>query len=145
MDVVDPEADLLVVTEKGYAKRTPLSEYTLQARNGSGVRTLSKDMQKTGHVRAARAVSNGGDLTLISRDGIMIRIAIKDVSRLGRATQGVRVMSLKKDDVVASVAVLAPKAKEIDRTDEEQDQPDTPASPPITVPDTTPTTRVNGH
>lgn len=144
MDVVDPEADLLVVTEKGYAKRTPLSEYAVQGRNGSGVRTLARDMQKTGNIRAARVVSNGGDLTLISRDGIMIRIAIKDISQQGRATLGVRVMSLKKDDVVASVAVLAPKAKEVE-VEEEQDTVQAPVPPPLTLPETTPKAPVNGH
>jgi DNA gyrase subunit A len=111
MDVVDPGAGLLVVTEKGFAKRTALSEYGLQRRNGSGIRTLAKDMSKTGSIVAARVVSNKGDLTLISRDGIILRTAIKDISRQGRATLGVRVMAFKGDDVVASVAVLAPKEK----------------------------------
>jgi DNA gyrase subunit A len=111
MDVVDPAVDLLVVTEKGFAKRTALSEYGLQRRNGSGIRTLAKDMSKTGNIVAARVVSNKGDLTLISRDGLILRTAIKDISRQGRATRGVRVMAFKGDDVVASVAVLAPKEK----------------------------------
>jgi DNA gyrase subunit A len=148
MDIVDPEADLLVVTVNGFAKRTPLREYALQGRNGSGVRTLSKDMQKTGNVMAARVVSNEGDLTLISRDGMMLRIAIKNISRQSRATQGVRVMSLKRDDVVASVAVLAPKAKEVDSDqDEAEDSRDglTPSSSPIALPEATPKTSVNGH
>ncbi len=144
MDIVEAEADLLVVTESGYAKRTPLCEYTVQGRNGSGVRTLTRDTRKTGGVIAAHVVSNGGDLTLISRDGMMLRIAIKQVSRLGRATQGVRVMSLKRDDVVASVAVLAPKAKEVE-FDQEADQPQEPLVAPVVLPDTSPKTRVNGH
>jgi DNA gyrase subunit A len=148
MDIVDPEADLLVVTVNGFAKRTPLREYALQGRNGSGVRTLSKDMQKTGNVMAARVVSNEGDLTLISRDGMMLRIAIKNISRQSRATQGVRVMSLKRDDVVASVAVLAPKAKEVDADQDEPEESNdgmTPAPSPIALPEATPKTSVNGH
>ena len=148
MDIVDPEADLLVVTVNGFAKRTPLREYALQGRNGSGVRTLSKDMQKTGNVMAARVVSNEGDLTLISRDGMMLRIAIKNISRQSRATQGVRVMSLKSDDVVASVAVLAPKAKEVDADQDEPEESNdrmTPAPSPIALPEATPKTSVNGH
>jgi DNA gyrase subunit A len=112
MDVVDPEADLLVVTEQGFAKRTPLSEYSLQRRNGGGIRTLAKNMSKSGGIVAARVVSNKGDLTFISRDGVILRIAIKDISQQGRATRGVRVMAFKGDDVVASVAVLAPKEKD---------------------------------
>jgi DNA gyrase subunit A len=115
MDIVDPKADLLIVTEKGFAKRTRLSEYALQKRHGSGVRTLSKNMSKTGNIIAARVVSDDGDITLISRDGIMLRTAIKNIPKQGRATTGVRVMSLKNNDVVASAAVLAPKAMEADQ------------------------------
>lgn len=109
MDVVDPQADLLIVTEKGYAKRTHLSEYHLQRRNGSGVRTLAKNISKTGHVVTARVVTGEGDITLISKDGIMLRTAIKNISKQGRVTSGVRVMNLKSNDVVASAAVLAPQ------------------------------------
>jgi DNA gyrase subunit A len=121
MDVVDPQAALLVVTEKGYAKRTRLSEYPLQRRHGSGVRTLARDVTKTGQVVTAQVVSDGGDITLISREGIMLRTAIKNISLQGRATSGVRVMSLKGNDVVASVAVLVPKGKNI--SEEVADQP----------------------
>ncbi|MCB9079335.1 MAG: DNA gyrase subunit A [Anaerolineaceae bacterium] len=109
MDVVDPEADLLVVTEKGFAKRTRLSEYNLQRRNGSGVRTLAKTITKTGAIVTCRVVYDDGDITLISRDGITLRTSIKDISQQGRATSGVRVMNLKGGDLVASAAVLAPK------------------------------------
>jgi DNA gyrase subunit A len=111
MDVVVPDATLLVVTEKGFAKRTALNEYTVQKRNGGGIRTLTKNIAQTGSIVAARVVPARGDLTLISRDGIMLRTAINDISQLGRATKGVRVMNLKGQDVVASVAVLAPKEK----------------------------------
>lgn len=145
MDVVDPEAALLVVTEKGFAKRTALKEYAVQGRNGSGVRTLSKDMERTGNIVAAHVVSTAGDLTLISRDGIMLRIAIKEISQQGRATYGVRVMSLKKDDVVASVAVLAPIATEVDPAEDEQGSPQLPSPPPMALPEIRPTTPVNGY
>jgi len=109
MDIVVPDATLLVVTAKGFAKRTALDEYTLQKRNGGGIRTLTKNITQTGPIVAAGVVPDKGDLTLISRDGIMLRTAIKDISQLGRATKGVKVMNLKGSDVVASVAVLAPK------------------------------------
>jgi DNA gyrase subunit A len=117
MDVVVPDATLLVVTEKGYAKRTGLDEYTLQKRNGGGIRTLTRNITQTGPIVAASVVPDQGDLTLISREGIMLRTAIKDISQLGRATKGVRVMNLRGEDVVASVAVLAPK-EEFSDTDE---------------------------
>jgi DNA gyrase subunit A len=122
MDVVDPGAALLIVTEYGFAKRTHLSEYNLQRRNGSGVRTLTKDMKKTGQVVAARVVSDKGDITLISREGIMLRTAMKNIPSLGRATRGVRVMGLRNNDVVASVAVLAPKGKDLPEQNHD-DQP----------------------
>jgi DNA gyrase subunit A len=126
MDVVVSGADLLVVTEKGYAKRTSLGEYTVQRRNGSGIRTLAKNMKRTGEIVAARIVSGRGDLTLISRDGVILRTAIKNISQLGRATQGVKVMNLKGDDVVASVAVLAPKEKDVARDDEPAEEGESP-------------------
>ncbi len=146
MDIVDPDATLLVVTEKGYAKRTQLDEYNVQRRNGSGVRTLSKDMHKTGKIVSARVVSEDGDITLISRDGIMLRTAIKTISRQSRATSGVRVMSPKRDDVVASVAILAPK----DKTKRKKNTPanDNTEQQPLTSAETTSTTPdvpSNGH
>jgi DNA gyrase subunit A len=112
MDVVSPGAYLLVVTENGYAKRTQLEEYNLQKRNGIGVRTLSKTMDRTGQIVAAQVVDTEGDITLISREGMMLRTPIKEISEQGRATLGVKVMNMKPGDVVASVAVLAPKSQE---------------------------------
>jgi DNA gyrase subunit A len=109
MDVVDPEAQLLVVTERGYAKRTDLSEYSVQRRKGGGVRTLSRQtMDRTGDIVAAQVVTNEGDITLISRDGIILRTPVSTVSQQNRATMGVKVMNVKGDDVVASVAIVNP-------------------------------------
>ena len=130
MDIVDPQASLLIITEKGYAKRTRLAEYHLQRRNGGGVRTLAKTMQKTGDIIAARVVSNAGDITLISRDGIMLRTAIKTIPQQGRATSGVRVMSLKGNDVVASAAVLVPDANQ-PSSETEQPPANGPIAPPV--------------
>ncbi len=141
MDVVAPEADLLVVTEKGYAKRTPLEEYNLQGRNGTGVRTLARDLTKTGGVVAAHVVNNDGDLTLISKDGMMLRITVKTISQLGRITQGVRVINLKKDDFVASAAVLAPKtSQEIAEANADLD-----SAPPVALPDSPVNGQANGR
>jgi DNA gyrase subunit A len=108
MDIVDPEAQLLVVTKKGFAKRTPLKEYSVIRRNGKGVRTLSRSTYRTGDIVAARVVTDEGDITLISQEGMMLRTAIENISRQGRASQGVRVMNMKPGDVVASVAILNP-------------------------------------
>jgi DNA gyrase subunit A len=110
IDVIEANAQLLIVTEKGYAKRTPLEEYSLQRRNGKGVRTVSPNSRATiGTIVAARVASDQGDITLISRDGIMLRIPINTVSSQSRVTQGVRVMKMRPGDIVASVAILDPK------------------------------------
>jgi DNA gyrase subunit A len=112
MDVIEEDAQLLVVTRKGYAKRTPLVEYSLQRRNGKGVRTVSANSRATiGTIVATRVVSGDGDITLISQDGIMLRTPINTISLQGRATQGVRVMKIRPGDTVASVAILNPKTK----------------------------------
>ena len=148
MDVVNPEEDLLVVTEKGFAKRTPLTEYNVQRRNGSGVRTLSKDLRITGQIVAARVVSGKGDITLISRDGKMIRTPLKHISRFGRATRGVTVMNLKPNDVVASVAVLAPKSKKVALDLDEDDasvSDDNPPTSPLQIDDPKSTVPTNGQ
>jgi DNA gyrase subunit A len=146
MDVVEPDSNLLVVTEKGFAKRTSLAEYALQRRNGSGVRTLAKNISKSGPIVAARVVADDGDLTLISRDGIMLRTAIKHISKLGRATLGVRVMNLKGNDVVASVAVLDPNNQ--DKTSDDDDaaaENEGSPTPQLDLDDSPRKSRVNGR
>ena len=98
----------MVVTENGYGKRTPLKEYKTQKRGGSGIRT-GKVTPKTGSITTARIVAKDDprDFLVISHGGQVIRTAVKSVSSLGRATQGVRVMRFKKEnDRVASVAFV---------------------------------------
>ncbi|MGD2252493.1 MAG: DNA gyrase subunit A [Anaerolineales bacterium] len=110
MDVVDKKGDLLVVTCNGYGKRTPLKDYPVKGRATMGVLTLSKSkMDVTGRIAAARVVHDDDDLTLISSGGIVLRTKIKQVSRAGRATMGVRVMDLKEGEIVASFARIAAK------------------------------------
>jgi DNA gyrase subunit A len=145
MDVVQPDGNLLVVTEKGFAKRTSLAEYALQRRNGSGVRTLAKNIDKSGPIVAARVVADDGDLTLISRDGIMLRTAIKHISKLGRATLGVRVMNLKGSDVVASVAILDPNNKTKTSDDEAVAEDEAAPTPQSDLDDSPRKSRVNGR
>ncbi|MDM8521393.1 DNA gyrase subunit A [Anaerolineales bacterium HSG6] len=142
MDVVEADAQLLVVTEKGYAKRTLLSEYNLQRRNGGGVRTLSKTaMDRTGDIVAARVVTEDGDLSLISKDGIILRTPIETVSQQSRPTMGVRVMNMKRGDVVASVAILDTTENKADKTKSSTSSNTEPqADVPLTTPPST-----NGH
>ena len=108
MDVVAPTGDLLVVTTKGYAKRTPLSEYAPQGRHGGGIVTLSKkSLDITGFVADARVVDDDDEITLISAEGMVLRVGVKQISQMGRATRGATVMRMKGSDTVASLALSA--------------------------------------
>ena len=108
MEVVEADGDLLVVTTGGYGKRTPLSEYPVKGRATGGVQTFQKDaLKKAGVITAARVVQEADDLTIISASGVVLRTKVKDVSRSGRATRGVRIMNVEGDNYVASVARTA--------------------------------------
>ncbi|MCL6106663.1 MAG: DNA gyrase subunit A [Actinobacteria bacterium] len=103
MIVAQDDADLFVVTDGGYGKRTHISEYPRHNRGGIGVKTI-KPAEGKGSLIAARAVRDNHELVLISSFGTVIRIPVKDVSVMGRATQGVRVMNLREGDRVSAVA-----------------------------------------
>ena len=105
-DVATEGDDLLIVTEKGIGKRTPLEEYRQQGRYGQGVRVMRLDPERTGAIVSARVVSPKDEVTLISSGGIILRMAAANISRQGRASQGVRVMDVRGEDMVASVAVI---------------------------------------
>ncbi len=107
MDVVtDPRGDLLVVTEYGFGKRTPLREYGRQRRYGYGIRTLSKNLRKTGRIIGARVVSPDDSLTLITAGGIALRTEVESINVYGRVTSGVKLIDLPDDDVLVSMALV---------------------------------------
>jgi DNA gyrase subunit A len=104
--IVDNEAqEILVITENGYGKRTLVDEYRLQQRGGKGVKTLNVT-EKNGQLATLRAVSDDMDLIVASDKGITIRLPIKQISQTKRATQGVRIISLKNDQKVATIALV---------------------------------------
>ena len=110
MDVINKDqikqAQLLIITENGFGKRTDFKYYKIQKRGGSGIKT-AKATQKTGQLVAGRVIyPEQEDLIVISQKGQVIRTQLKDISVLGRATQGVRIMKLEKEDKVASVACI---------------------------------------
>jgi DNA gyrase subunit A len=108
LDVVDhqdKEGELLVVTENGYGKRTLIAEYPVKGRGGKGVLT-AKLTAKKGGLAGARVVKVGQELIFISQTGMVQRNAVSGISRMGRPTQGVRVMNLKKGDRVSAVALV---------------------------------------
>jgi DNA gyrase subunit A len=102
-DVVDLGAELLIVTDAGYGKRTLLEKYPRHHRGGKGVKTAELTPRR-GFVAGAAVVRLGHEVFLIASDGQVIRVAVKDISRQGRATQGVRVMRLDKDQQLVAMA-----------------------------------------
>ncbi len=101
----DQKQYLLVVTENGYGKRTEIKNYRIQGRGGSGIKT-GKVTPKTGAIISARVIDNEEDLIVISRKGQVIRVVIKQIPKMSRATQGVRIMRLDDGDKVASAACI---------------------------------------
>ena len=110
MEVVDPEADLLVITTGGIGKRTPLEQYTRKGRGTMGIKTIdSSAISKIGKIAAARVVNPDDDLSIISSQGQMLRTDVESIKQAGRATRGVILINLDKGDSVASIAIFSPK------------------------------------
>jgi DNA gyrase subunit A len=105
VDHTDTKGDLLVVTENGYGKRTALIEYPVKGRGAKGMLT-AKLTAKKGGLAGARVVREGQELLFISQNGMVQRTPVDGISRMGRATQGVRVMNLKSGDRVSAVALV---------------------------------------
>ena len=103
VSVNDMESDILVVSENGYGKRSSLEDYRITNRGGKGVKTISIT-EKTGKLVSIKNVSDEDDLMIINKSGIAIRMAVKDLRVMGRATQGVRLINLKNGDSIAAVA-----------------------------------------
>ena len=101
--VQDENEDILVVSENGYGKRSKIDDYRVTNRGGKGVKTINVT-EKTGDLIAIKNVSDANDLMIITQKGLTIRLAVSSISVLGRATQGVRVINLKGEDRIASVA-----------------------------------------
>ena len=117
ISIDNPETTVLVVSEKGYGKRTDIDDYRVTNRGGKGVKTLNVT-DKTGNLVAIKGVTDNEDLMIINKSGIIIRIAISELRTMGRATQGVRLITLKGNDEIASVA-------KIEHDDEEEVETDT--------------------
>jgi DNA gyrase subunit A len=103
MEIAPDDAELFVVTEKGYGKRTPVEEYPLQKRGGMGVKTI-QITEKKGPLAGMKIVMPRHELMLISEEGVVIRVKANDISKLGRSTQGVKVMNVSQTDRVSAIA-----------------------------------------
>jgi DNA gyrase subunit A len=107
LEVIDDGEQLLSITERGFGKRTRLSEYPVHGRGGQGVKTLNIT-DRTGNVAAARVVRPAQELLLVTHNGIVIRTTVDSISLLGRNTQGVAVMRVGDGDIVTSIAIFEP-------------------------------------
>jgi len=119
MEITNGNGDLFVITEKGYGKRTPVSDYPEHKRGGQGVFTITMT-EKKGNLVACRIVGPQHELMIMTNEGVVIRVKAKDISRLGRSTQGVRVMNLDDSDAVSAVARMAAAKKKAAEGDEDQ-------------------------
>jgi DNA gyrase subunit A len=103
--VRDPAATIIVVTENGYGKRTPVGEYRLQSRGGQGIINV-RTSDRNGGVVSIKAVSDQDEIMIITSEGQIIRLPVKQISVLGRATQGVHLINTGEGNVVVDVAHL---------------------------------------
>lgn len=114
--VDDPGATILVVSEKGYGKRTDIEDYRVTNRGGKGVKTINVT-EKTGNLVAIKSVTDADDLMIINKSGIVIRIVVSELRVMGRATQGVRLINLKGNDEIASVARIEHEDEEVEEAE----------------------------
>jgi len=113
----NPDVTVLVVSENGYGKRTDIEDYRVTNRGGKGVKTINVT-DKTGELVAIKDVTDNDDLMIINKSGIVIRIGVSDLRVMGRATQGVRLITLKGDDSIASIAKVEHEDEEEEITEE---------------------------
>lgn len=111
MESLNGDEEILIVTRNGYGKRTPASEYRVQSRGGKGIKTCNIT-EKNGDVVAVKTVTGEEDLMLMTASGVMIRIAVSDISVMGRNTQGVKLIRLDGENEQEYVATVAKVPKE---------------------------------
>lgn len=130
----DDTSQLLCVTEGGYGKRTVLDEYRLQNRGGKGIITM-KVSPRNGPIVAQLGVYESDEVMIITRRGVIIRTAVEGISKIGRNTQGVRVIHLNPGDIVSTIARIA-KPEDIEEEIEDQSTDEaTPSDPTDPSPD----------
>ena len=124
MELVEPGQELMVVTKNGYGKRTSVEDYKVQVRGGKGLLTYDKaKFKKTGELVGAMVVSEDDDVMLINSDGIIIRMQAKEISKLGRATQGVKIMNVGEDaNIIALAKVIREDSIEEEGLAEKQEE-----------------------
>jgi len=116
--VEEEKEDILVVSEKGYGKRSSIGDYRITNRGGKGVKTLNIT-EKTGKLIAMKGVLDTDDLMIINRSGLTIRVGVSELRIMGRTTQGVRIIHLKEDDSIAAVAYVEVNGEDEPENDSE--------------------------
>ncbi|MGZ3904307.1 MAG: DNA gyrase subunit A [Bacteroidia bacterium] len=137
----DMSANVLVVAEKGYGKRSDIEEYRITNRGGKGVKTINVT-DKTGNLVAIKSVTDANDLMIITKGGITIRMRVSDLRVMGRATQGVRLINIDEGDEIAAVTKVDHEEDIVEAAEgTENPSPELPATPEATdtAENTTPT------
>lgn len=128
MELAEANEQLMVATKSGYGKRTSVKEYKVQARGGKGLLTYDKGkFEKTGELIGAMVVNESDEILLINSDGIIIRIRADEVSKLGRATQGVKIMRVAEDSNIISMAKVIRAEDSFEELEEAESSLDDPA------------------
>ena len=121
MEVARPETDLFVITEKGFGKRTPITEYPEHHRGGQGVYAITMT-QKKGLLSVMKIVGHDDEIMIISEEGVVVRTPVEGISELGRSTQGVCVMKIQDKDRVTAVAISSTGKKKANAQDDDSPQ-----------------------
>ncbi len=130
MDVIEKDGTLLVVTTKGFGKQTPLKEYAPKGRATSGIATIDqKAIKEIGKIAAARVVQKDDDLTIMTANGVAIRLKLKDVKQSGRATKGVHLIKPQEGDSVASMARIS--AEDLKKAGAQMEEKEAEAQPKL--------------
>ena len=117
MEIAETDTNVLVITEKGYGKKTPVDEYRITNRGGKGVKTVNIT-EKNGSIVSFKTVDNNKDLMIITDSGIVIRLDVDKISTMSRVTQGVRLINLKEGSIVSSTAIVDKEEVEENRDEE---------------------------
>ncbi|HPQ08250.1 MAG TPA: DNA gyrase subunit A [Bacteroidia bacterium] len=120
----DPSKTIMVVSEKGYGKRSEIDEYRITNRGGKGVKTMNIT-EKTGLLVGIKAVTDNDDLMIITKNGITIRLSLKDIRVMGRNTQGVRLINLDDTDEIAAVTIVEHEEEVDDNSENSNTSPST--------------------
>lgn len=130
MDVVEKDAALLVVTTAGFGKQTPLKEYSPKGRATGGISTIDqKALKEIGKIAAARVIQKDDDLTIMTANGVAIRLKVKDVKQSGRATRGVHLIKPQEGDSVASIARIS--AEDLKKAGAQMEEKEAEAQPTL--------------